>query len=422
MTLPTLTLEAAFTAGASTSTWLHLDAPARGKRGTGTRAGVDAFVDISDRIRSGTVRRVHTRVAGPIMGYQAGTMTVELNNRDRALDPTNLSGPYVSAGLTQVTPMRAVRLRATWNGTTYDLFRGYADSWLTTYPGPNDAVCTLTATDGIKVLSNHDRVAGGSVGAGEDSGARVTRILNSIGWSATDRVIAVGDSTLAATTLEGNAWAELQLVADSELGEVYIDAAGRVVFRNRLAALTEARSNTSQATFGESGSELRYSDIGVDYDDSTLANLVRAGRPGGTTQTAEDTESQDQYLTHTYSGHSSDLLLQTDAAAASWANYMVYQSKDPELRFDKIVIKPRRDPTNLFPEVLGRQFGDRITVKRSPPGGGTITRDCFIRGVEHQGSEKKWQTSFVLQSATKYAFLTLNNSVLGKLNENALAY
>jgi hypothetical protein len=35
--------------------------------------------------------------------------------------------------------------------------------------------------------------------------------------------------------------------------------------------------------------------------------------------------------------------------------------------------------------MLGRDFGDRITVKRRPPGGGSaIVRDCFVRGIEHQ--------------------------------------
>jgi hypothetical protein len=426
MALPTVMVEIAFPSGASTSTWLHLDDSARGKLNTGTLGPTDAtWVDVSDYVMSAGTRRGASRISLPVIRYEAGTCTIVLDNSDRRFDPANLSGPYVSAGMTEVTPMRAVRIRASWAGVSYDLFRGFADEWRITYSDPGYSEVTLTASDAFKVLGNLDRAAGGSVGAGEDSGARVNRVLDSASWSPTDRVVATGDTTLQATTLEGNALSELQLVADTEVGEFYVDGAGRATFRNRNAILTDSRSGTSQGTFGDGGgAELAYESVEVAYDDVTLANQVRATRVGGTEQLAQDATSQALYLART---HQADgLLMQDDATAAQWAAYIVGLASEPELRFAAVTITPHQDEANLYPQVLGRQIGDRITIVRRPPGGGSaITRDAFIRGIEHAlGSDDplSWVTVWTLESATKFAFFVLDSTTLGQLDDDALAY
>lgn len=425
MTFPTLIVECAFSAGASTSLFLHLDDSARGKLGTGTLAGSDVWTDITSYVTSVSTRRGANRITSPVLRYEAGTCTIVLDNSDRRFDPTNLDGPYVVAGLTQVTPMRAVRIRATHNGTTYDIFRGFTDEWLISYDGPNYSTVTLTATDATKVLRTYDRAAVSAVGAGEDSGARVERILDSVSWPATDRVIATGDTTLQSTTLAGDAWSELSLVQDTEIGELYIDAAGRVYFRNRLAILEDTRSNTSQATFGDEPGELRYESLTVNYDDTDLINLARIARAGGAAQTATDSESVTLYLTHVH--ERSDLLMQSDGIAADYAGFLVQQTAEPELRFASMTINPRRNDSSeedaLFTQVLARQFGDRVTAIRRPPGGGDpIQRDVFIRGVAHEIAPKHWRTTFALQSATRFEFLLLGSADLGTLGDNALAY
>jgi hypothetical protein len=420
---PTLIVQIGFSIGASTGTWLHLDDETRGLLDTGTLAPSATWEDVTSYVRSVSMRRGSSRVEGAILRYEAGTCSITLDNRDRRFDPANLAGPYVAGGVTQVTPMRAVRVQANWSGTVYSLWRGFVDAWQVAYTGPNAAEVTLTATDGMKVLGAYDRAAVAPVGAGERSGSRINRILTSAGWPLADRRIATGDSTVQATTLAGNALSELQLTADSELGELYIDGAGRVVFRNRLALLQQARSNTSQATFGDdaAGTELRYADVTIDYDDEQLVNLARIGIDGGTQQTAQDLTSQTTYLVHTLDR--SDLLLETDADAADYAGFLIYTGKDPELRFGMLTLNPLRDPTGLFPHALARQIGDRITVRRRPPGGGDpIERDVFIRGITHDITLAGWRTSWTLQSASRFAFLTLDHSTLGVLDSNALAY
>lgn len=421
MGFPTVTVELGLVNSATSTAWTLNDAT-KGRLDSGNTLAGEVWTDVSTYVRKLTIRRGASRAEGPVVRYEAGTCAVELDNSDRRFDPTNLAGPYVSAGIPQVRPMCPVRVTATWAGNNYDVFRGFADAWQIVWSGPAFSVCTMTSTDATKVLTNFNRVALGSpVGAGEDSGARVHRILDSAAWPTYDRVVSVGDSTLAGTTMDRSAWEELLLVQDSEIGEVYVDAAGRVVFRNRQASMESPRSAFVQAIFGDGAGEMPFMETAISYDDTALVNVVQVARAGGSQQIASDAASVQTYLTHAF--NRTDLLLQLDADVASYAGFVLFQSKDPELRFETLSVNPHDDEPALFPQVLGRQFGDRITIVRRPPGGGTISREAFIRGVAHDiAATGEWTTTWVLQSATRWNFLTLNNPSTGVLDSNAVAF
>jgi hypothetical protein len=297
------------------------------------------------------------------------------------------------------------------------LFTGFID-WGDTYRGPTHAAVDLTLSDGFEILDD-PRPLHSSQGAGELSGARINRILDSVGWAAGDRDIATGHTTLQATTLDESALTELQLVADTEIGELYIDGAGQVVFRSRHAILTESRSTVSQATFGSdrAAGELPYVGIEIEYK-RPLANIVRITREGGIEQVAQ----VDARYRRTY--ERSDLIMQNDTDAANYAGWVLGMTKDAEYRFASVTIDPRAMPDVLYPQVLGRRIGDRVTVIRRPPGGGApIERDAFIRGIGHFYGPGRWLTEWTLESATKYASgLVLDQPVIGKLNLNRLAF
>lgn len=390
-----------------------------GRFGTGTFGGEAAFVDVTSYVRSGAIRRGVFRTDGIYGRAEAGTAEVVLSNLDARFDPTNLDGPYVAAGESQVKPMRAWRIRA----GSVDLWRGFADAWDLAYPaGGHDAVCTLRGTDGTKVLANYDGPEQAEQGAGEDTGARIARILDSAGWPAAERVIATGLTAVQATTLAAPAWSEILLTSDTEIGEVYFDGAGRLVFRNRHALWTEARSRTSQATFGDGPGELGYTDLDLAHDDQQIANLARVARVGGVEQVAEDLSSQAEYMTRTF--ERSDLIHTTDDESADYAALVVGVLARGELRFDSITVDPRRDPDALYPQVLARELGDRITVRRRPPGreADPIERAAYIRGIAHTFAPDTWVTTWTLQDAARFNFLVLDDAALGQLDDDRLGY
>lgn len=254
MTLPQVIIDVGFASPTVSSTVFVIGDPNRGKiGGVGLLGDDDIWTDITPYVRTWSVRRGATRGDDPTMRYEPGTCTIELNDGDRRFDPENATGPYSLGGVSQIEPMRRVRIRAIWDGVTYPVFSGFADDWAPAYQGNSWTYTTLTATDAQKVFAAYDRTGGVAVGAGEDSGARIDRILDGVGWPADDRVIDVGDSTLQATELTGNTLTELLLVQDSEQGEFYVDASGRTVFRRRLAMIEEPRSTTPQVVFGDGG-------------------------------------------------------------------------------------------------------------------------------------------------------------------------
>lgn len=384
--------------GSDTLIW---DDPTRGLWDTGTWSGGLAWVDLlaEGRVRAGAIARGATRQDGPYARADAGTAVVLLDNRDAALDPTNLAGPYVAAGITQVQPMRPWRIRA----GAYDLWRGFAESWDLEYPASGkDATVTLRGTDATKVLANFDGAEQGAAGAGEDTGARIERILDNAGWAAADRQIETGLTDVQATTLAQPAWAEILLTADTEAGEVYVDGAGKVVFRNRHAVLTETRSTVAQAVFGDGPGELPFTGLDLAHDDTLLANLVRIARVGGTEQSAEDLTSQATYLVRTF--ERSDLIHQTDDESVQHAAWVLGLMRQGTLRFDSITIAPADDPETLYPAVLARELGDRIGISWTPPGrpGDPIVREVLIRGIAHSFEVGgMWSTTFYLADADR---------------------
>lgn len=109
------------------------------------------WTDITPFVRSVEIRRGRDHELGQT---QAGELGLRLRNTDRRFDPTNDAGPYWP----NIKPMRRVRVRATWQSVTYDLFTGFVENWGQTWPSrpvkeAGDAEVTLQATDAFKLLT-----------------------------------------------------------------------------------------------------------------------------------------------------------------------------------------------------------------------------------------------------------------------------
>jgi hypothetical protein len=346
-----------------------------------------------------------TRAFGrEVQAWNAGTASLTLNNNDGRFSPSNLSGPYVTGGITGIRPWRPIRIRASYAGTTYSVFTGYATAWTEQFHnGPSGGYVTVEVpcVDELGRLAGFDGFEQGSQGSGELSGVRIHRILDNAGHTGV-RSVDEGVNTLQATTLAQNAVTELKLTADSEGGALFIDDDGTVVFEDQLSLVNNTRSNTTQATFGDSTGELGYTQIESAYDGDLVVNMAAFARVGGTQQQAADNTSRALYGDRQESR--TDLIAETDAQVLGLAELAVAVGKNPELRFTAFTVGPRGNPATLFPQVLGRKVRDRVTVVRRPPGGHTITRDCFIAGVSHQVTPSDWSTTFTLSSATAWEF------------------
>lgn len=395
MTLPTLSVRIAFATN-------PLDTP--------------TWTDVSAYVRGLRIRRGRNDELGRM---EAGEAEVVLDNRDRRFDPTHAAGPYYP----NVLPMRKISIRATWNAVTYDVYTGFIEAWPTAWPLSTDSTVTLTCADAFMYFALVDWIAVSfSASSAKDM---INDILTFANWPPLDRSIDDSITTMQAwSATQEPIFGWLQRLTDSENGFLWIGADGTVYFRERHYRLTHTASNTSQATFGDSGVELPYTAIAPTFDQTYIRNDVIITRTGGVAQEAADTTSFSQYFRRKYT--KTDLLMPTDSEALAAATWVMTQYKDPALRFRSITINPQVDNTNLWPQALGRDFHDRITVKRRPPGGGSaISQDCWIEGVEHTVDvpNNTWLTSWNLSPANQAIYWILGSSTMSVLGSTTiLAY
>lgn len=239
---------------------------------------------------------------------------------------------------------------------------------------------------------------------GDLTGTRVGRILDAAGWPAADRNVDAGTSTLQSSDAGQAALTMLQAVEQTEFGALFVTAGGQVRFIGR-ASLLKAPYTTSQATFGDSGSELEFGDLTFEYDDRLIYNEAQVSRSNGGVQIVADTTSQTKYLRRTKVV--SGLLHQADSTSLSAAYWLVNHYKDPLLRVTGLRLEPAagNDATH-YPQVLGRELMDRVTINRRPQNlGAAITQDSQIQGITHQVNMKQgWVTRWDLAPAETQAY------------------
>lgn len=367
-------------------------------------------VDVSSYIRSVSTNRPSSRETGK---YQPGTMTVVLDNRDGRFSPANLSGPYVSGGVTQVVADIRVRLEATWGGTTFGLFAGFVEDWQDDFPGTGyDATTTLTAVDPLSLLASWSGTPLATpVGAGERSGARMGRILDAVNFiGAGNRSLMVGDEGMQATTLGGSARALLDLTADSEGGAFWYDPAvsgtgsfGAFVFESRSALATNTRSTTSQATF--SAGSVQFRDPRTSSGRDQLVRVAAYSRVGGLTQEAS---------IFSLGGNTglprvarADLVTETDSGVRAIVDLIVARSAGDGYRITGVTIDPINSPSTMWPKALGLRIRDRASVSMTVPVSSlAINRNVFVDGISHNITPMRWSTSFTFASATAWDTFT----------------
>lgn len=330
---------------------------------------------------------------------EAGSAEVLLDNRDLRFDPTNASGAYYP----NVKPGVRFRVSATYSSVTYRLFTGYALRWPPDWKPPGYTETKVELRDVFDLLAKSDLLE--DTYPAELVGTRIGRALDAVGFPAGLRSIDPGILAIESLVVGGadrlKCLAHILDAAESELGVFFIAGDGTATYRDRQDRIDSAADYTSTVTFGDGGgTELQYESVKPDYDVERVVNdwrLTPAG--GGDPVVKEDAASIDAYgrRTSTRSPFTTSTIELTVQA-----EYLLALTKDPQLRFDSLTIRPSAFATgtlrdNLFVAALDTEIGDRVTVKVRPPNGAyTITQDCNVEGIEHEMSDNDWVTTFRL--------------------------
>jgi hypothetical protein len=413
MPIPVINAIINFTTGPSTAAALILDT---GILGTNVLSGTDFIVvDVSNQINRIETNRGRTALSDQ---FQTGTLTLRIVDQNGDFNPQNVSGPYYEL----LTPMKKVQITATYGSVTYPIFSGFITSYVTTYPGESDdtvAITTIQAVDAFRLAQLAQISTVTDAGAGQLSGTRVNKLLDSISWPATMRDVDAGLTTMQADPgTNRTALQALTTVANSEYGALYVDATGSFVFQDR--AVTAGSIGGTPTIFADNGTGINYFDASWILNDVLIFNKATITRAGGTAQVALNQASIDKYFLHSY--YLDSLLMQTDAVALDYAQAYVASRAETTIRVDSVVLDLYTPNYNTgIIAALDLDFFDPIKVITTQPGGSTLEKTLQIFGVRMNITPNSWKTTFTTLEPVIDAFI-LNDTIYGTLDYNVLSY
>lgn len=363
------------------------------------------WTEITSVVREFNIQRGRSRVLDQ-MG--AGTATLVVNNSTGNFNPWNTAGAY-SPNVRVNTP---IRIRATYNAVTYDLFRGFVQSWeVRAITGGFDPHVVIEAVDAFTILAMVEEELTESA---EASGTRIGNLLDTAGWPAAWRDIDTGNHNVQALTAEfDGVLNQINRAVLVEQGLFWIAADGDATFRDGNTRIQDKAA--SSGTFSDDGADNPYYDLKLAYDTTQLWNDASVTRVDGVAQTSTDATSVGDYGTRAL--HLSETLHVADGESLALADWLVMENKDVRVRATQLVLVPEHSPSTLWPHALGREFLDRVNIERTDITGDDFDDDCHIEGVSHEVrmvGGRSWTTTFQLSPKLPFSdFWILGTSALG---------
>lgn len=409
---------------------------------------VNLWVDITADVSSVEIIRGRDSA---LSVYDTGTAEIVLRNEDAKYDPLNSAGTHYG-DLLPLVPVRITMNDST--STRQYMFSGFVaprGGWKINYEMPRASTVTVSCVDWLAILSQQklrtvtapsspEALAEGghtfaNAAFGEawnaifqnksmasafrstfdtgDKGARSGTFLNDLGALGVWPVPESWSYDVGQTFVQGyfgtgdtDALSYMQTVAESEGGALYVTKSGQLRYDGRLAPLTVTRQTTSQVTFGDSGSDVRYTDLQFDYA-SDIYNRATVtpetySSPLFTPQTYDDTTSQSYYMISEQSIDGG--LMDSIPEAQARAEQLVLGYKDPVETPSLISLAPLR-ANSVRDAALKRELRDRITIKFKPPGvGSQRTTDAYVESIHHTFDAEHFTTTLGLSSVARFGF------------------
>jgi hypothetical protein len=420
MSQPILQVLVGFQTTANFGQPFQLDDAVYGLLDTGTLGGIQ-FADLTTTVQSVNITRGRSR---QLQEFNAGTATVSFWNKGRELDPLNTASPYwnTDGNMTGIVPRLPIRILA--NGIP--IYSGLIQDWNVDYDLGNNDIVYATCADDFTVLSSNS-LADHTVTA-QLSGARIDTVLNypEVLYQG-PRQIGTGTSTLGATASsaefsiqEGtNLLNYLQLIATSEQGYLYMAADGTLTFKGR----TEVLNPQPDAIFtGDNSVGVPYQTLMNEFGDELLYNVIVTESPAGGPFTASESTSIAQYQAQTYS--LTNLLNSSSSEVEAIGQYLLGKYKQPVLRFTGLSTQLLALSQNHQNICLSLDLTDICNVVKHFAVGSpsSVDQNLIVSGITHSITPGSHIVAYTFESTDSSQFVTLDDAIFGRLDENLLAF
>ena len=353
---------------AGAGSFLTLDDPVKGiLDGATYKLAGDVYVDVSDDVRSVSVRRGRSR---ELTAFTAGQASVVLDNRARLYDPT--AGTAVSPYAPSILPRKAIAIEV--GGES--VFTGIVEDWDLQFTLDGDATTSAKCTDGFTLLAGETITAG--TATPQVSGARVETVLDDVDWPAGKRRIATGVTSLGADVVAENvtALSYLQTVDISEGGALFVAKDGSIEFLERTAS-----QGATVMSFTDDGTGVPFSDISLEFGTESLFTQVSVEYVGGTAVATAGTAVTNNY--GLIELNVKTLLADSDEAD-DIAEFYLFRFSEPQVRIDQLEVRMNGLTQAQQLQVLDLELGDPVDIVFTPQGiGDPVERVVVVDQIEH---------------------------------------
>jgi hypothetical protein len=350
-------------------------------------------------VRSVSIRRGRTREDQSV---QPGALILTLDNRSGTYDPDNASSTYTWNGYTILTAGLSIRVKATYAATAYIIYTGYLeniDSDITL-----DPVAIFYCTDALAILAR--RVI--SITAPQETTAlRVGRVLDAVGWSATDRSL-TSSRTLSASTVTDTALALSEVASTSDFGRLFASRDNKIVLQPYESLFT----NAFRVTLSDSraAGTIEYDNIVSNPGSKYLINTAAITDGTGAVTTATNTESLARY--GTYQRSVATQLAPAVSSPSALAQLIADRNALPATRIDSIEFSVVGMGSTVWPQFLQSELGDNVTVERTTVDGRIRVFTSLIEALNHDITPTDWRVHFDLSPSKRTGVFTINTSLL----------
>jgi hypothetical protein len=414
MTLPAqISVSFDFTSGATFGYPFTIGDEKYGVLGTGTLASTDTpepTVDLTPDVRQISIRRGRNIMRDT---YEAGTATVRVLDPLSYFNPQNAASPYFGF----LTPLRKLRISGTVGGVGYFLFSGYTTNYRYTYPqGQETGYVDIECTDAFRLMQLAGITTVASATAGQDTGTRIGKILDQVGWPTSMRTIDTGNTTCVADPgTSRTALDALKNAEFSEQGAFFIDHEGTAVFLNRtnvIKAYGQTPIEFNQTT------GIPYSNLAFAFDDKLIINSAGMTRVGGTEQVSEDAASIAKYFPH--QSNQTNLVAQTDADTLNIAKIYVATRKETTIRIDAMTVD-LLDPDVPTATMLELDYFQPLKITNVQPDGSTIVKVLQAQGLSWDITPNSMKVTVTTLEPIVEGFI-IGSAVSGIIGTSIMAY
>jgi len=384
-----------------------------GVLGTGQLASSsvpEPIVDLTDNVYQISIKRGRNIMRDT---YEAGTCIVRVLDPLSYFNPQNTASPYYG----YLTPLRKLRVAATYNGVGYFLFSGYTNNYKYTYPVNQDTgYVDIECTDAFRLMQLANVTTVATTPSGQDTGTRIAKILDQVSFPANMRALDTGattciaDPATARTSLDALKNAEF-----SEQGAFYIRSDGTAVFKSRTNVI-KAYGDTPIA-FNQTGG-IPYRNLQYAFDDKLIVNSAGMTRVGGTQQVAENATSIAKYFPH--QSNQSNLVCETDTDALNIAQVYVSTRQETTIRIDSMVVD-LLDPSVSTATMLNLDYFSNLAITNTQPDGSTIAKTLQCQGLAWDITPNKMICTVTTLEPIVDGFI-IGSSVSGIIGISTMAY